>query len=98
MAIRISERVLRKLEEKHQVTEKEVQQCFENRTGLLLEDSREDHRTDPPTLWFLAPTNNRRLLKVCYVQVGNDQEIKTVFEPNETEMRIYRRLSGSTDI
>lgn len=95
MAIVISPRTLRKLGAKHQVSEQEVEQCFENLTGLLLIDSREDHRTNPPTLWFLALTNKRRLLKVCYVQDGNDQIVKTVYVPNETEVGIYRRRGGT---
>lgn len=90
MAIVISAGILSKLQDKHQVTEAEVRQCFDNICGGLLIDDREDHRTDPPTLWFIAMTNKRRLLKICYVQKGADQHVKSAFDPIEIEMRIYR--------
>jgi hypothetical protein len=90
MAIVLSQAVLSKLQDKHNVAEFEVRQCFENICGGLLIDDREDHRTNPPTLWFIAMTNKRRLLKVCYVQIGADQHVKSTFEPIEIELRIYR--------
>ena len=90
MAIVISAAVLEKLLDKHQVSEVEVHQCFQNICGGLLIDNREEHRTNPPTLWFIAMTNKRRLLKVCYMQIGADQHVKSVFEPVEIELRIYR--------
>ncbi len=46
----ISASIRAKLADKHQVTEREVEQCFENIDGPLLIDNREDHRTEPPTL------------------------------------------------
>src|SRR5690606_31156212 len=63
----ISQNIRANLAAAHDVGEPEVHQCFANRTGSLLVDSRETHRTDPPTRWFIAPTNKGRLLKVCYV-------------------------------
>ena len=38
-----------KLIEKHQVKEGEVHECFFNKEGPYLEDTEEDHRTEPPT-------------------------------------------------
>ncbi len=55
--LEISGGVLDKLANKHQVERKEVEQCFRNINGPLLIDNREDHRTNPPTLWFLSYTN-----------------------------------------
>ena len=90
MAIRISDQIRAKLAAEHDVGVPEVEQCFANRTGHLLMDTREEHATDPPTRWFIAPTNKGRLLKVCYVPRG-DSFIRTCYEPNETELAIYRR-------
>lgn len=92
----ISKEVKKKLEEKHDVSEAEVHQCFSNMTGQLLIDTREDHKTDPQTVWFIAPTNKRRLLKVCYVPNG-DFYLRTCYPPNETELRIYRKYGQPTD-
>ena len=36
--LRISDAVLQKLRDKHNVTRREVEQCFENKCGLYLED------------------------------------------------------------
>lgn len=90
----ISDSIRAKLADKHQVTEREVEQCFENIDGPLLIDNREDHRTDPPTLWFISRTNHNRLLKVAYIQRGNSIYLRTCYEPNETEMQIYSRHLG----
>jgi len=61
--------------------------------GLVIsQKTREEHRTNPPTHWFLAETCYGRLLKVVFVPDtnGKDIYIKTAYEPNETEIRIYR--------
>lgn len=85
----ISEKIRSKLTDRHSVTEREVEQCFENIEGPLLIDSREDHKSDPPTLWFISRTNKNRLLKVAYIQRGGSVYLRTCYEPNETEMQIY---------
>lgn len=87
--IRISDQIRAKLAAEHDVGPPEVEQCFANRTGQLLLDTREEHATDPPTRWFIAPTNRGRLLKVCYVPRG-EYFIRTCYEPNEAELAIYR--------
>lgn len=85
----ISEAITEKLKEKHNVCRREVEQCFENLDGPLLIDDREDHRSDPPTLWFLSRTNRNRLLKIAYIQRGSKVFLRTCYEPNETEISIY---------
>lgn len=85
----ISEKILAKLTDRHKVTEREVEQCFENIEGPLLIDSREDHKSDPPTLWFISRTNKNRILKVAYIQRGSSVYLRTCYEPNEAEMQIY---------
>jgi uncharacterized DUF497 family protein len=82
--------ILTKLQERHNVSLHEVRQCFINRDGGFLEDNREEHKTNPPTEWFIAETNQGRLLKVCFVQIGTEIDIKTAYEPNEDEIRIYK--------
>jgi len=88
----ISSEILEKLRTKHNVEPREVEQCFENLIGLFLEDDREDHRTDPPTLWFIAPTNKERLLKVVFIFIDGNAHIKSAFEPNGEEISIYERF------
>lgn len=92
ISIVISQPVLNKLKNKHSVEKREIEQCFDNREGGFLMDDREDHRTDPPTLWFIARTNCNRLLKVVFINIDGKIHIKTAYEPNETEIRIYDRF------
>lgn len=87
----ISTEILEKLRDKHQVSLREVEQCFENKCGLYLIDDREDHRTDPATLWFVAPTNKGRLLKVIFIFLSGTVHIKTAFEPNQEVVDMYER-------
>ncbi|CAZ88704.1 hypothetical protein [Thiomonas arsenitoxydans] len=89
-ALLITPEVLAKIEKKHFVERKEIEQCFLSRDGGLLTDDREQHRTDPPTQWFLARTNRGRLLKIVFVQNGPTIQLKTAYEPNRTEIDIYR--------
>lgn len=91
-SIIISTRIGDKLDAKHAVTLEEIDQCFNNKCGVNLIDDREEHRTDPPTLWFIAETNKERLLKIVYVYRDGNIYIKSAYEPNEDEIRIYEDL------
>ena len=87
--LRISATILEKLTERHQVTRREIEQCFENRIGTYVVDDREDHRTDPPTLWFVAPTNQDRLLKVMFIFADGNIHIKSAYEPSAAVVELY---------
>lgn len=87
----VSAAILQKLQRSHGVVRNEVEQCFLNRSGKLLTDNRELRKTNPPTLWFIAKTNQHRLLKVVYIQKGMIVELKTAYEPNADELRIYAK-------
>lgn len=88
----MSNDIVEKLRVKHGVTRREVEQCFENRVGTFLEDTREDHQSDPPTLWFVAPTNCDRLLKVVFMFADGNVRIKTAYEAEPEAIRIYEKL------
>lgn len=89
----ISPAVREKLRSKHAVTEDHILECFANRTGKDLLDTREEHRTDPPTRWFISETDYGVRLKICFVYHPETRtiHIKTAYRPNEEEERIYRR-------
>lgn len=87
----ITVKTLEKLKDKHAIERSEVEQCFANRYGKLLIDNREQHKTNPPTLWFLAKTNKGRLLKVMYIQKGIEVHLRSTYEPNADEVGIYAR-------
>lgn len=89
--LHISQATLDKLADKHQVSRREVEQCFANKCGLFLEDSREDHRSDPATMWFIAPTNEDRQLKIVFIFKDGLVHLRTAYEPNPVELAIYDR-------
>jgi len=91
MALKCSTAVKQKLAEKHGVSVDEVQQCFANREGGLLEDTREDHKSDPPTQWFIAETDYGRRLKVVFIFKDVNILLKTAYVPNCKEEKIYQR-------
>jgi len=93
MSFVVTTQTTKKLQEKHGVTLDEIRQCFASRTGKYLIDAREDHKTDPPTMWFVAETDYGRLLKVVFIQKGADIVIKTAYPANIEEIRIYGKYS-----
>lgn len=79
------------------VGEDEILQCFANRTGKFLFDTRANHLTNPPTHWFIAETDYGRILKVCFVQMPTGEiHIKTAYDPNPTEVGIYTKYGASS--
>lgn len=95
MAITFHQDVIVKLRDKHELTQKEVIECFANGEGLYFLDTAEDHQTDPPTYWFMAPTNHNRMLKICFIRRDGDVVIKTAFEPTSSKHLVkYRQLAG----
>lgn len=95
MGFKFSRTVIDKLRTKHDVTQKEVIECFANGEGIYFIDSREEHKTDPPTKWFMAPTNRGRMLKVFFMLADGDIVIKTAFEPDKSlHLDMYIELAG----
>lgn len=85
----------KKLAEKHQVSVEEVEQCFYNREGLLSEDTREEHKSDPPTPWFVSKTDRGGKLAVFLIVDDCSVIIKSAFEPSESRVKLYKKLCGS---
>lgn len=86
--------IVLKLLRKHHVTAGEVMECFANREKGFLEDIREQHKTIPATQWFIAKTDSGRLLKVVFIRFNNGiTEIKTAYEPNPMEVKIYEKYA-----
>lgn len=92
LSILISPSILQKLQTKHDVSEREVHQCFDNKCGMYVEEIRTEHKTDPSTLWFLADTNKGRTLKICFIYKDGNIHLKTAFEPDEVDRRLYEKF------
>jgi hypothetical protein len=55
----------------------------------MLIDTRAEHLTNPVTQWFIAETDYGRKLKIVFIHQGADIAIKSSYDPNVEEMRIY---------
>ena len=75
------------------VVTNEIRQCFINRTGDFLEDTRAQNKTSPPTKWFISETDKQRILKVVFLRTESQIIIKTAYDPNAEELRIYRKYA-----
>ncbi len=96
MGLVISTRVRAKLaRKKPPVTEAEIIQCFANRGETYLLDVREQHKSTPPTQWFVAETDFGRKLKVAFIPIGDDIHIRTAYQANNAEIRIYGKYSST---
>ena len=99
--IHIDKVIEEKIITKHGVYPKEVRECFLNRhpDSDYLTDDREDNRTDPETLWFLARTNCNRLLKVCFIYYEDrgTSILKTAYPPNADEVKIFADEFGLSE-
>ena len=89
----ISPTVQEKLRSKHEVQEQEIRECFLSLEGKYLIDTRENHNTDPPTLWFIGDTYRGRKLKVIFIHRDGNIYIKSAYEANEAEKRIYDKMN-----
>jgi hypothetical protein len=95
MAIIMSLKIRIKLADKiPPVYENEIRECFDSRLDDPIEDTREEHRTRPPTMWFIGETNKFRRLKVVFIQTrSGDLVVKAAYEPDEIEELIYEQRS-----
>ncbi|UXI00445.1 hypothetical protein [Photobacterium sp. TY1-4] len=95
MKLVISPSVERKLATKHDVTESEIRECFANREKDFLKDQREEHQSDPPTLWFVAETDYGKKLKIAFIFFKDEGKfvIRTAYPANADEIRIYNKYA-----
>ncbi len=69
-------------------------ECFANRTAGFLVDDREEHKTNPDTLWFVAETEKGRILKIMFVPAGTmATDIKSAYDSSAEIQRIYNKYA-----
>ncbi|MDO9477345.1 MAG: ADP-ribosyl-(dinitrogen reductase) hydrolase [Pseudohongiella sp.] len=94
MALVIHPTIRTKLQQDdRKVTEEEICECFTNRSAGLLIDTRVENTTNPPTHWFISETDFGRKLKIVFISKDGDTIIKTAYEPNPEEIRIYNKYA-----
>ncbi len=92
----IGKAILKKCNDRHQVSEAEIREALSRYNGIELEDTREWNKSTPGTKWFLGRTGNGRLLKLVYIPYEDDGVaiLRTCYEPNPIEIRIFRNFGG----
>lgn len=94
MGIVLSQRIKEKLADvNHRIGLDDIKQCFANRKRGFVVDNREEHRTDPPTLWFVAENDYGVKIKVMFVMRGQDIYVKSAYRATDVVAGIYRRKS-----
>jgi uncharacterized DUF497 family protein len=73
------------------ITVEDITACFRNREGGFATETRPEHVTVPPTLWFIAEDDKGRLLKVIfmYFTAGKEAHIKSAYEANDKQQKLY---------
>ena len=93
MELIISSATTQKLKYKHKVIEAEILECFRNRRKETITDDREQHRSVPPTEWFIAETDAGRSLKIVFIPLIENEVVilRTAYPPNKLEERLYEQ-------
>ena len=93
LRIFISNAVKDKLKNKHKVNPEWILGCFRNRRRDYMIEIREEHRTMPPTQWFIADYEPEKQLKICFVYLEEERAIviKTAYPPCDREIEIYMK-------
>jgi hypothetical protein len=81
---------------KHNVSESEINEAWQSYDGMVLvADDREEHRTNPPTIWFVARTVGGRKLKVIVViDTDGIGYLKSAYEANQRVINLFRSMGG----
>lgn len=80
------------------VTEDQARECFANRDGQFLIDTRESNLTNPLTRWFIAETDFGVTLKVVFIPTGAGIIVKSAYTPKAEETRIYHKYGHQEPI
>jgi hypothetical protein len=75
------------------ITEKEVADCFANHCGGYCYDKRPQHldSNGNPTPWFVAPTNQGRILKIMFVRDSSDIYLASAYPATDAVQQMFKR-------
>lgn len=90
----IHDTIKTKLRKKHGISQpvSMAKQAFNNLSGVLLLDTREENQTAAPTEWFVVKINHK-FYKVVFIRIDNNVIIKTMYETKEKYIAIYKEAS-----
>lgn len=97
MALIIKPNILKKIggDDHGNVTQKEVEECFNNHCGKYCYEQNPQHtdRNGTPTPWFVAETNQRRRLKIMFVKDGSDVELRSAYPATQRVTDIFHKFA-----
>ncbi len=84
-------RVIEKILLFHKIDILEVEEAFNEWVGRPLIDTRTQHKTMPPTVWFCSATLDGRILKIVGIPLKESKEfvLKSAYEPEDWEIDLY---------
>ncbi len=84
-------RIIEKILLSHNVDILEVEEAFHNWEGIPLMDTRLEHKTRPPTIWFCSATDDGRVLKIVGIPIKANKEfvLKSAYDASSLEIDIY---------
>lgn len=92
----ITEKIKTKLNNKHSLKVDVIEQVWKDYNGITLVDTREEHRTHPPTEWFIGTSTNGVAIKIVFVphkEIEGLVFLKTAYKPSSREIEIYKKRS-----
>ena len=94
MFIDASPAVRDKIRVTHDVDWIEVEEAFFTSAPPYPLDKRPQHKTKPPTQYFIAETFDERLLKVCFTIKDGTIWVKSAFDPDEADIIRFLKDGG----
>lgn len=95
MALIISPKIEAKIggDDHDNVTRQEVEECFQNHCSGYCHEQNAEHQDNEglPSLWFVAETNKRRVLKIMFVRRDGDIYLKSAYPANQRVRDIFKR-------
>lgn len=94
-AYNISPKTEKKIERKHNsISLDDIYYAFHNPLGGIFDDNRPEHKTEPPTRWFIGETEYGRKVKIAYIwPPGEKPRIKTAYEPKQPTLEYYKYIN-----
>jgi hypothetical protein len=89
------DKVKAKIKELHEVEIEEVREAFLSHIACnerFIEETRKEHLKVHKKLWFIAETDQGRLLKVVLAEEGDSLELVTAYDPDEEDINYYEKV------
>jgi hypothetical protein len=61
--------------------------------GAFCQDSREEHKTDPVTRWFVGESHTGRKIKIIYVEDEEHVYLKSAYLATDEVQRIFHKYA-----